>query len=77
MTEVYPAAALARWGFVKGHKGKQTRATPALVDAVAGATHGWLTFTADQQALCVENDNALDSLIASLVGRAAMKGLTE
>jgi predicted nuclease with RNAse H fold len=79
VTEVYPAAALARWGFrSKGYKGKANlEQRRALVDAVAGATHGWLTFTADQQATCVENDNALDSLIASLVGRAAMKGLTE
>jgi predicted nuclease with RNAse H fold len=77
--EVYPAAALARWGFTsKGYKGKaNVERRAALIEDVANATSGWLQFTAEQRATCVENDNVLDALIATLVSRAALTGLTE
>lgn len=77
--EVYPAAALARWGFTsKGYKGTANVDTrTVLVDALARATSTWLTFSADQQATCVKNDNVLDALISSLVTRASLLGLTE
>ena len=79
VTEVYPAAALARWGFrSKGYKGKANEEIrTVLIGDIARATSQWLSFTSQQQALCVANDNALDSLVAALVARAAMRGLTE
>jgi len=79
VVEVYPAAALARWGFAsKGYKGTHNLdPRRALVDDIAGATAGWLTFTAEQRNACIENDNVLDSLVASLVSRAALMGLVE
>jgi hypothetical protein len=77
--EVYPAAALARWGFLsKGYKGKVNFETRrALVEDIANTTSTWLSFTDEQQAWCVDDENVLDSLIASLVSRAAMIGLSE
>ena len=48
-----------------------------VIEDVANATSGWLLFTAEQRATCVENDNVLDALIATLVSRAALTGLTE
>jgi hypothetical protein len=77
--EVYPAAALARWGFTsKGYKGTANiEKRTVLVNDLARATSTWLTFNTEQQSMCVRNDNALDALISSLVTRASLLGLTE
>jgi hypothetical protein len=77
--EVYPAAALARWHFTsRGYKGASKRDTRALlVNEFAQRTSSWLDIEKDFWALCVKNDNLFDALVAALVSRAALLGLTE
>jgi uncharacterized protein DUF429 len=74
--EVYPAAALRRWGFpasgYKRVKGAQKLAT--LLDEIRARTHTWLDL-GDAGKLCSTNADALDALLASLVARAAALGL--
>lgn len=79
VVEVYPAAALARWGFTaRGYKGANNRERRReLVEKIASESAGWLALTTDQRASCIENDNVLDAFVASLVCRAALLGLTE
>jgi hypothetical protein len=79
VTEVYPAAALARWGFTsRRYKGKANAVPRAsLVGDIARATSGWLEFSAEQREQCQANDNVLDAFVAALVSRAAVLGLTE
>jgi hypothetical protein len=77
--EVYPAAALARWGFThRGYKGASnldTRTT--LVNEFARRTSSWLQIDQEFLDRCVSNDNLFDALIAALVSRAALVGLVE
>jgi predicted nuclease with RNAse H fold len=79
VTEVYPAAALARWGFTsKSYKGAaNVKVRTELVDEFCQRTSEWLDFKSDQRALCIANDNVFDALVAALVGRAALVGLIE
>lgn len=81
--EVYPGAALSRWGFERGGyktsgnagaKERQRAARSALVAAIARRAP-WLDLSAAAEA-CISSDDALDALIASLVARAAGLGLT-
>ena len=84
IVEVYPAAALAMWGMTHtGYKksSRSTDTTPlqkreAILDALGRATSSWLTIGDDVRAACLENDDALDALIASLVTRSAALGQT-
>ncbi len=78
VSEVYPAAALKRWGqSFTLYKGRQWReARLALVAAVIEAGLP-VALTPTQRAALEANDDALDALIASLVARAVALGLTD
>lgn len=78
VSEVYPAAALKRWGqSFTLYKGRQRReARLALVAALIGAGLP-VRLTPGQRVALEANDDALDALIASLVARAIFLGLTE
>src|SRR3954468_5028462 len=65
--EVYPAGALARWGLRVGLK------KPPLPEMVAGIAQTLPNLVFDRE-LCETND---DALVAALVGRAAVLGLTD
>jgi hypothetical protein len=73
VVEVYPAAALKRWGFVsrgyKRAKGGGVRAS--LVESFRRATSGWLDASDACWERCVGSDDAFDAVIAALVARAA------
>jgi hypothetical protein len=73
--EVYPAAALVRWGLSpSGYKGGD--GATALADQVIDGVDG-LVLSPEDRELCRTVDDALDSLLAALVGRAATLGLTD
>ncbi len=76
LAEVYPAAALKRWGFAfRGYKRRNgAAARHALVDALRGAAP-WLALGAHEP-LCRESDDALDALLCALVARAVAVGAT-
>lgn len=70
IVEVYPAAALRRWGLPHAkYKGKRGRETlRALAEALF--RRNWLRFaTGARDAYCT-NDHCLDALVAALVARA-------
>lgn len=79
IVEVYPAAALKRWGFVsrgyKRTKGKAVRV--GLVDAFRAATTAWLRADAACWERCVRSDDAFDAVIAALVARASALSLCD
>jgi hypothetical protein len=64
--EVYPAAALRRWGL----KPETRQNTPSLCAALVERTRKWLRLGKHACALCEKNRDALDSIIAVLVARA-------
>jgi predicted nuclease with RNAse H fold len=78
VVEVYPAAALRRWGLpASGYKGKdgldnRRRLVEGLRERAA-----WLRPSPSVLDRCEADDNALDALIAALVARAAACGLCE
>jgi hypothetical protein len=76
--EVYPAAALRRWGLIAGsYKGAERR---VALDRLVGkllSVAAWLEVSVDQGALLRSSDDALDALISSLVARAAKVGLAD
>ena len=75
--EVYPAAALIRWGQVGfGYKGSDKAPLEALVAAIADTVPS-LELSAEDRALCARADDAFDALVAALVARAATLGLTD
>lgn len=85
VVEVYPGAALPRWSDAaaelrfdpRGYKGKGgIDKRVVLVDAL-GRAAPWLELDDAARSACVTNDDALDSLLASLVARAAARGLTD
>lgn len=70
--EVYPAAALARWGLdPAGYKGRDS----SPVDTLLTQLREHLTSTAVPTE-GVTSHHALDALVSALVGRAAVLGLT-
>ena len=71
--EVYPGAALTCWRFVRAGYKSSADARAALL---AELERPWLDL-GPARAACIESDDALDALIASLVTRAATRGLTE
>jgi hypothetical protein len=78
IVEVYPAAALRRWGLpASGLKKKKGR--PARCELVRKLQEeaGWLRLPDEVTAHCEADDNALDALVAALVTRAAACGLCE
>lgn len=78
VSEVYPAAALKRWGqeftLYKGRRWREARL--ALVAALIEAGLP-VALTSAQRAALEANDDALDALIASLVARAVGLALTD
>jgi hypothetical protein len=78
VVEVYPAAALRRWGLdPRGYKHKENRdRRRALLEALLGATP-WLAARTEHRELCVESDDVFDSLVAALAARASAVGLVE
>ena len=79
IVEVYPAAALVRWGFdasrYKGEKGRSIRL--ALVEAFEDRIRGWVRLDGAVRDKCLASDNAFDALVAALVARAAAEGLCD
>ena len=69
--EVYPAAALRRWGIADAKK-----ETPLLLPALL-AQAPWLKMTETSLALCAASRDACDALVAALAARAAAVGLCE
>jgi hypothetical protein len=76
--EVYPAAALWRWGFrstrYKGRGHVSERAT--LVDQFLRSLCGSLEISPADRMTCETSDDAFDALIAAVVARAHLLGLT-
>ncbi|EWM62973.1 MULTISPECIES: DUF429 domain-containing protein [Micromonospora] len=72
--EVYPAAALNRWGLThRGYKGRRRKVQPGdIVTALSNAAP-WLEFGAFE-ALARRSHDAFDAVIASLAARAAATG---
>lgn len=79
VAEVYPAAAMRRWGLATaGYKADRARATAALaalVDALQSAAP-WLQLSTDAWEQCRRCDHVFDAVVAALVTRAAALGLT-
>ncbi len=75
--EVYPAAALERWGLPsRGYKEVRGRPMRATIVGNLLAKAGWLRVSDEQRTKMLESDDALDALVASLNARAAKLGLT-
>jgi hypothetical protein len=79
IAEVYPAAALHRWDYPsRGYKGtKNAAARRELVMRFRTDTSRWLHIDDQQFERCCANDNVFDAVIAALVARASLVGLTE
>jgi predicted nuclease with RNAse H fold len=77
--EVYPAAALRRWGLPSGgYKDDTTGALGVRAQLVADlARIGRLDVPSDIRSACLESDHCLDAVICALVARAAGVGLTD
>jgi predicted nuclease with RNAse H fold len=84
VVEVYPAGALALWGFHhKGYKGA-TKAKAqdardkrdAIMAELQNAAGAWLTLSDEVREACIANDDAFDAFVSSLVARAAAIGST-
>lgn len=74
--EVYPAAALVRWGLAgAGYKGKDEAALGRLLAELCERLPA-LELSPEDRKLCATDDDAFDALVAALVGRAALLGLT-
>jgi hypothetical protein len=75
--EVYPAGALVRWGLAgSGYKGVDKEALAALFERLL-ADLPQLELSAKDRHLCSTVDDAFDALVAALVARAALLGLTD
>ncbi len=76
--EIYPAAALRRWGLRStGYKGSvRSGVRRRLVADLRVGLEGICEIDEAQLALCVASDDAFDSLVASLAVRARMLGFT-
>lgn len=79
VVEVYPAAALRRWGLPwRKYKGPEHVAERnALVSSFAHQTAGWLSLEGADRTACESSDDAFDALVAALVARAASVGVVE
>ena len=84
MVEVYPAAALHRWGFAsRKYKGKNNNvARRELVEGFIARTTQWLKVGDDELERCISSDDAFDRVdrsaggtgYRSLVGRSDSRG---
>lgn len=86
--EVYPAAALKRWGVspkfsaedpgsYKGPSPAATQRRRRLMKRMVAAADGWLEIPEKAVIVCCEDDNCLDSMLCALVARAAELGRVE
>jgi len=76
--EVYPAAALRRWGLSPvGYKKKKGRARRQELVRQLQHEAGWLRLPDEVAAQCEADDNAFDARVAALVTRTAACGLCE
>jgi predicted nuclease with RNAse H fold len=75
VVEIYPGAALTLWGFQRRGYKRSGEARALLVAEIERRADGWLDLAAARRA-CVESDHALDAVLASLLARAAARGLT-
>ncbi len=79
VVEVYPAAALRRWGFPsRSYKRKENvEARRQLVEQFLTETAGWLSIGEEDVALCLSSDDAFDAVIGALAAQAAAVGLAD
>jgi predicted nuclease with RNAse H fold len=79
VVEVYPSAALNRWGLPsRAYKGKNNHeGRRAPIAAFIAATEPWLDLDGPDKDLCVSSDDAFDALVAALVARAAAMAFVE
>jgi predicted nuclease with RNAse H fold len=79
VVEVYPAAALHRWGLTSsGYKGpEKIHVRKTLLDHLLEETASWLSIPSDAVDAFVTNDDAFDALIAAIVALMAGLGQTE
>jgi predicted nuclease with RNAse H fold len=79
VVEVYPAAALARWGLGhRGYKGpKRTDERRRLVAEFVRRLGDRLDISTQHRALCERLDDAFDAIVAAYVARAHEVGLVE
>lgn len=77
--EVYPAAALFRWGLVaERYKGRaNSEAREALVSDLCARLDGVCGLSALHRESCEASDDALDAFVAALAVRARMLGKTK
>lgn len=79
LVEVYPRAALMRWGFdasrYRGPRGREARRS--LLAAIGDRTRSWLDLEGTLHEMCGESADALDALIAALAARAQAQNLCE
>lgn len=84
VVEVYPAGALALWGFAfKGYKRTPSNSAAAarkqrstILAALEEEGGDWLSLTDEARAACLQDDDSFDSFLSSLVARAAATGRT-
>lgn len=78
IAEVYPAAALARWGLpASGYKGGGNAAVTARRHLLTGvAKRSGLTLRRHERALAINSDHVLDALVCAVVARAVIDGGT-
>jgi hypothetical protein len=82
--EVYPAGALALWGFpFKGYKRTASESASAalqqrmaILTALEEAGCDWLLLTDNVRDACLQNDDAFDSFLCGLVAQAAATNRT-
>jgi hypothetical protein len=75
--EVYPAAALIRWGLGgSGYKRSNHTALGTLLGALRKQLPE-LEMSDDDHRRCASSDDAFDALVAALVARASLLGLTD
>jgi hypothetical protein len=74
--EVYPAAALRRWGLpASGYKKTKGRAVRCELVGQLQREAGWLRLPNEIAACCEDDDNGLDAPIAALVARGCLRAL--
>jgi predicted nuclease with RNAse H fold len=79
VVEVYPAGALALWGFpFKGYKRTVSNSAAAALErrstilaALEEEGDAWLSLTDEVRTACLQDDDSFDSVLSSLVARAA------
>jgi predicted nuclease with RNAse H fold len=84
IVEVYPGAALKRWGLDRrgyktsgnAEKKKAQRSKRELLLREIDVSAPWLRWQDDARERCIESDDALDAFLSALIARAAAVGST-